>query len=148
MDRTVARALARGSYGAGMKLMNLVLIGVSVSSATAAWGQHDQTMPLLPIIVALDADRDGFISAEEIKAAPRSLLTLDKNKDGKLSKDEYLGNQLSSHRIPALPIITALDANGDGVIDAREIANAGAALKTLDKNGDGKLTRDEFLPNH
>ena len=40
-------------------------------------------------------------------------------------------------------IFAALDANGDGVIDASEIANAPSALKKLDKNGDGKLTRDE-----
>ena len=39
---------------------------------------------------------------------------------------------------------TALDANGDGTIDADEIANASAALKTLNKNGDGKLTSDEY----
>ena len=43
-------------------------------------------------------------------------------------------------------MVTVLDANHDGVIDASEIANAPVALKTLDKNGDGKLTRDEFLP--
>ena len=48
------------------------------------------------------------------------------------------------HRPP--PIIAALDANHDGVIDADEIANAPAALKTLDKNGDGKLTMDELMP--
>jgi hypothetical protein len=42
-------------------------------------------------------------------------------------------------------IIGALDANHDGVIDADEIANASAALKKLDKNGDGKLTRDEYM---
>ena len=41
-------------------------------------------------------------------------------------------------RIP--PIIAALDTNHDGVIDASEIANASAALKTLDKNGTGQLT--------
>jgi len=40
----------------------------------------------------------------------------------------------------------ALDANHDGVIDAAEIANASAALKSLDKNGDGKLTQDELRP--
>ena len=43
------------------------------------------------------------------------------------------------------PIIAALDANHDGVIDETEIANAPAALKTLDKNGDGKLTMDELM---
>ena len=40
----------------------------------------------------------------------------------------------------------APDVNQDGVIDADEIANAPAALKTLDKNGDGKLTQDELHP--
>ena len=49
-------------------------------------------------------------------------------------------------RPPTPPIVTALDANGDGVIDASEIANAPAELKTLDGNGDGQLTRDEFCP--
>ncbi|HUS36917.1 MAG TPA: EF-hand domain-containing protein [Verrucomicrobiae bacterium] len=47
------------------------------------------------------------------------------------------------HRPP--PIIAALDANKDGIIDATELANATAALTTLDKNGDGKLTRDELM---
>ena len=48
-------------------------------------------------------------------------------------------------RPPPPAIIAALDANGDGVIDADEIANASAAMAKLDKNGDGKLTPDEFI---
>jgi hypothetical protein len=55
------------------------------------------------------------------------------------------GNPPRGHRPPP-PVIVALDANHDGVIDADEIANASAALKTLDKNGDGKLTQDELRP--
>jgi hypothetical protein len=50
------------------------------------------------------------------------------------------------HRPPPLPIVQALDVNHDGVIDADEIANASAELKTLDKNGDGVLTTNEYLP--
>jgi hypothetical protein len=50
------------------------------------------------------------------------------------------------HRPPPLPIVQVLDVNHDGIIDADEIANASAALKTLDKNGDGQLTADEYLP--
>src|SRR5207248_59315 len=46
---------------------------------------------------------------------------------------------------PMLPLLAALDANHDGVIDADEIKNASAALLKLDKNGDGKLTREEFM---
>ena len=49
-------------------------------------------------------------------------------------------------RPPPSPLMEALDVNHDGVIDADEIANAPAELKTLDKNGDGKLTQDELRP--
>ncbi len=48
-------------------------------------------------------------------------------------------------RRPLPLIISALDTNHDGIIDADEIANASANLKKLDKNGDGKLTRDEYM---
>ncbi|HEV2319299.1 MAG TPA: EF-hand domain-containing protein, partial [Verrucomicrobiae bacterium] len=49
-------------------------------------------------------------------------------------------------RPPPSPLIEALDVNHDGVIDSTEIANAPAELEKLDKNGDGKLTRDEYCP--
>lgn len=45
------------------------------------------------------------------------------------------------------PVMTALDADGDGVLSAEEISNATAALRKLDKNGDGKLTEEELRPN-
>lgn len=46
---------------------------------------------------------------------------------------------------PPFPVLLALDADHDGVISAKEIANASAALKKLDKNHDGKLTMDEIM---
>jgi hypothetical protein len=49
-------------------------------------------------------------------------------------------------RRPLPPIIAALDANSDGTISAEEMTAAPAALKKLDKNGDGKLTEDEYRP--
>ena len=110
--------------------------------------------PPLPLITALDTNHDGVISADEIANAPAALKTLDKNSDGQLTSDEYLpscpgqsGDSANGkHRPPPSPVINALDANQDGVISADEIANASAALLTLDKNGDGQLTRDEFCP--
>src|SRR2546423_1267540 len=47
---------------------------------------------------------------------------------------------------PSPPISGALDANPDGVIDETKTANAAQALKSLDKNGDGKLTMEELMP--
>lgn len=41
------------------------------------------------------------------------------------------------------PIVYALDADGDGVLSAAEIENVVSVLKRFDKNGDGKVTRDE-----
>ena len=55
----------------------------------------------------------------------------------------------STPRAKAQPplLVATLDANHDGVIDAGEIANASQALKSLDKNADGRLSREELRRN-
>ena len=45
--------------------------------------------PVMPIIEALDLNKDGTIDADEIAKASESLKKLDKNKDGKLTPDEF-----------------------------------------------------------
>lgn len=47
---------------------------------------------------------------------------------------------------PPSPILLALDLNGDGILDAGELAAAAKSLLKLDKNGDGQLTPDEYRP--
>jgi hypothetical protein len=47
---------------------------------------------------------------------------------------------------PPMPLIDALDADHDHVISAAEIKNSSAALLTLDKNNDGRLSESEFGP--
>ena len=98
---------------------------------------------------------DGVIDSNEIANASAELLTLDKNGDGVLTTNEYLptppnnGGFHGRHFNPAnTPLVKALDVNGDGVIDANEIANAPAELRDTDKNGDGKLTPDEYMDGH
>jgi EF hand len=116
-------------------------------------GQRFHRPPPLPLALALDANHDGIIDSTEIANASAELLTLDKNGDGQLTKDEYMpprpknASQMGQgFRPPPSPLIEALDVNHDGIIDASEIANAPAELSTLDKNGDGQLTRDEYCP--
>ncbi|MGD0299896.1 MAG: hypothetical protein ABSE86_22615 [Bryobacteraceae bacterium] len=106
---------------------------------------------MMPVLMALDTDQDGIISASEIANAAAALLKLDKNGDNKLSAEECglgiphpAGAALVFMRLH--PVLAALDANHDGEISASEILNAPAALLTLDRNRDGQLTEDELRP--
>lgn len=49
-------------------------------------------------------------------------------------------------RRPLNPVLLVLDKDRNGTLSSEEIAGASAALKTLDKNGDGQITREEFRP--
>lgn len=141
---------------------------------------HKMMVP--PLIVALDANKDGTISADEIANASAAIKSLDKNGDGAVQMEELRpkppegegkdgerkgpppgGQRPDGERKgprpggqgpdggkdfhpPIPPVIGALDANGDKTISADEIANASAALKKLDKNGDGALQKEETRP--
>ena len=148
-----------------MKMLNpLIVVAFGITSVTllgqAPGGEPPfgppgggGRRPMPPLVTALDTNKDGKIDAAEIANAPAALATLDKNKDGKLTSDE-LQPPRSEGAPPdrggdpprfVSPLVAALDANKDGIISAEEIANASVALKTLDKNNDGELTRDEFM---
>ena len=46
-----------------------------------------------------------------------------------------------------LPIMTALDSDGNGELSATEIENASKAILKLDKNGDGIINAEELRPD-
>lgn len=108
---------------------------------------------------ALDADRDLAISPWEIATAPAALAKLDFDSDGKLSPEECGFRAGQAARDPVFlqrarsrymrmhPLQNALDADHDGEISASEISNSVAALKRVDRNGDGMLTAVEILPD-
>jgi len=49
-------------------------------------------------------------------------------------------------RPPPSPVVSALDLNNDGRVDADELAKATASLKKLDRNNDGQLSPEELRP--
>lgn len=48
--------------------------------------------------------------------------------------------------MPPLPVLVAIDSDGDGIISAEELANAPEALRAADKDKDGKLAGPEMMP--
>jgi hypothetical protein len=146
-----------------MGLTALPLIAQDDSSTGGNNQNNDRKgPPPSRLVITLDADHDKVISAAEIANATAALEPLDKNGDGELTKEEFArpkprkdkqenaredDQKPSSQRPPPPdPLVKALDADHDKVIDAAELADAPAALATLDKNTDGQLTREEFAP--
>ena len=121
-----------------------------------------------PIVRAIDADKNGELSATELASAPAAIRALDANSDGVVSKEELhpvrpagapqrpadaptsttapTRKEGPAGARPVDPVMLALDANSDGALSAAEITNAGTSLAALDLNKDGKLTHDELRP--
>jgi len=101
--------------------------------------------PAPPLVMALDADHDGVISAAEIEGAAAALLGLDSNGDGVLTPDEFAPPRADGPpHGPGGGHIMQADADGDGLVTLEEF-KVGAAEKfsRIDENGDGQLTPDE-----
>jgi hypothetical protein len=112
----------------------------------------------MPVLRALDSDRDFTLSPWEIGNASTALLRLDTNHQGKVTAGECglhfdpasvppaMAAQLRRQFMSYHPVLSALDADHDGEISAWEIGHAAAALKKLDRNHDGYLSAGELLP--
>ncbi len=116
-----------------IKLDDLKKLKAVISPTQSAMPGLTKSLSSHPLMLALDPDRDGEISAEEIQNAKITLKSLDKNKDGKISESEMGRNEQQSQAIRT-PMGGRL--NGPNAALAR--------LRSLDSNGDGKVTRDEI----
>jgi hypothetical protein len=114
------------------------------ASAAASTGTNALVSGWL-LIKTLDTNNNGIVDAAEISNASEALKTLDANKDGKLTVEEYTAS--GEPRPCYSPIFKALDLNENGVIDPKEIDGAAVALRMLDKNLDGKLSANEYRPS-
>jgi hypothetical protein len=81
-----------------------------------------RAIPDDPLFAAIDADRNGILSAAEIASAPAFLGALDLNHDGALTRVECGG---------ASSFFTVLDTDSDSHLSSREIANSARVLQAL-----------------
>ena len=75
-------------------------------------------------------------------AADSDFNKIDKNKDGKISKKEYMDAVAKTFK--------ELDKNGDGILNKEELeainkADAASFMKEIDVNRDNSISKNEFL---
>jgi Ca2+-binding EF-hand superfamily protein len=106
----------------------------------------------------IDANHDGFITFDELRAfgqshhakggghAGHGLKALDKDGDGRISRDEAAAApRLAQH-------FDAIDTNHDGFLTKDELEAAHQAMQKahwakIDTNGDGRISREEAQAN-
>lgn len=95
----------------------------------------------------LDTDGDGRVSLDEIKAEQQRLISAaDVDDDGMLSVEEFRRRGRLFMRLRATTLFDLMDANGDEMLTAEEIAAPSERwLARYDANGDGGLDADEVL---
>jgi len=141
---------------AGSDLNTTVMLG---PDSFEAWRKLARPYFLsMPVLRALDINRDFTLSPWEIGNAPAALRNLDTTHAGNVTAEECgmrtdprsglsaMPAQIRRQFMTYHPVLAALDADHNGEISAWEIDHAAAALKKLDRNHDGYLTADELLP--
>ncbi|MCP4218568.1 MAG: hypothetical protein GY765_28295 [bacterium] len=144
------------------KKVILFMCAMMVFSVSMVFGQQsERRAKRSPLVAALDADQDKVISASELGNAANALKALDADGNGELTMEELKPQRSNGNRTGMRQgsekgrrsgrkrgnlIFKTLDADGDRKLSTPEMNNAAAALGTLDRNGDGQLTKDELRP--
>jgi Ca2+-binding EF-hand superfamily protein len=133
-----------------MKTMTRAVLAMFAATAAAGALAHESKMQ------AMDADKDGLITAEEHSAGAKLMFTkMDADGDGAVTAAEMDAAHGEKHGDQAAPRmssaekIRAVDGNADGRVTAGEHETAARdKFAKMDTNGDGKLSASEMEAGH
>jgi len=101
-------------------------------------------------IIAMDKNGDGKVSRDEFTGVPANFDRLDANKDGFITRNELPGAAGAAAGAPNRAMmrqrLQAMDKNNDGVITRAEWSGNDQSFREHDTNGDGILSGDEVRP--
>lgn len=118
--------------------------GVATRAEIDASQQAKRTEHVNELLTRQDKNKDGRISRDESAMPERWFARADANSDGNLTREE-LSQRPGRHGGGKHAKGSEMDANADGKIDAAEVkGSAERMLKRLDKNADGTLAGDEL----
>ncbi|MDF2365797.1 hypothetical protein [Sneathiella sp.] len=134
--------------------MNRLSLAIILAGTLTIAASHPAAAYEESRFLGMDRDADGAISRAETEAYRERLFKeYDLNSDGKVEYEEYVqAESLRSVTAPAhseVPVpdeYKEMDTNGDTIVTLEEIKAAGLArFDKLDKNADGKVSKEEFV---
>lgn len=119
-----------------------------IVAAAPAWAVEAEAGRQPALLAAADADRDGTLSAAELRIdRERQVTRFDGDRDGRLSPDEYAAWWLEAAKPRLERLFRADDGNKDGAVTLDELVErSNLMLHRRDRDGDGLLSADELRP--
>jgi Ca2+-binding EF-hand superfamily protein len=133
-----------------------LVIGLSLVGVALAQVAKKQAEVFRDLFIELDANRDNAIERDEVPASARAsfdrlLKRGDDNHNGKLEAEEYrsiladLRTIAEQTKKQTVERFKAMDKDGDGKVSREEFTGPKPRFDVLDRDGDGFLTQQELL---
>ncbi len=129
-------------------LIAAMVAGFSLMALDASAAGRDEQREM-PDFATLDADGNGSLTVAELEAAHGARFSaMDTDGNGAVSLEELTAAGAEQMAKRAERMLSRMDANEDGVLQADEMkprgANAERMISHMDENDDGEISLEEF----